>query len=223
MFRFSPLFLDLQNLRSRTNRAGPTQNSTTAEATGHTAPARGLWQMTFGAVNSGAGRIFATILSGPNVFSGFFFLTHNKKLAENNPPFAKWFKTIFLLRKSFFNKKSSKRLMPWMPWSIIFPPSFWSRAFRWRSFFRMSITCQLHWEKTLDLVLIKAILFSSRSPKTYWKDTTQKTLLKIVSNIEKLISIRCIWNGWCPVEMSLPVGKLVCIEHQLPFDQRSPT
>jgi len=89
MFRFSPLFLDLQNLRSRTNRAGPTQNSTTAEATGHTAPARGLWQMTFGAVNSGAGRMFATILSGPNVFSGFFFLTHNKKLAENNPPFAK--------------------------------------------------------------------------------------------------------------------------------------
>lgn len=44
------------------SRANPEQHP--AEATGHTAPEpRGLWQMTFGAVNSGAGRIFATILS----------------------------------------------------------------------------------------------------------------------------------------------------------------
>ena len=57
-----------------------------------TQTARGLWQMTFGAVNSGAGRIFATILSKTNVFSGLF-LTYNI-LGREHPPY-KWGKKIF--------------------------------------------------------------------------------------------------------------------------------
>lgn len=109
MFRFSPLFLDLQNLRSRTNRAGPTQNSTTAEATGHTAPARGLWQMTFGAVNSGAGRIFATILSGPNVFSGFFSWLTTKSWQRTTPLLPSDSKLFFCYGSLFLTKKKLEK------------------------------------------------------------------------------------------------------------------
>ena len=105
MFRFSPLFLDSQNLRSRTNRPGPTHNSNPEEPPEHQ-PSWSDW-----AHGSGTTRIVANDFWSRQLWSWTHICHHPQR------PTKSWQRTCsplpsdskqFLVRNSFNKKKLEK-------------------------------------------------------------------------------------------------------------------